>query len=67
MVVIYQESSNVTLDQSSVDQTNLKPYVTNVYHMSSAVDLVLSKLMHIALVLSKVNAGSSSVVHCRCK
>ena len=67
MVVIYQESSNVTLDQSSVDQTNLKPYVTNVYDMSSAVDLILSKLMHIALVLSKVNAGSSSVVYCRCK
>jgi len=66
MVVIYQESSNVTLDQSSVDQTNLKPYVTNVYH-TSAVDLVLSKLMHIALVLSKLNEGSSSVVYCRCK
>jgi hypothetical protein len=62
MVVIYQESSNVTLDQSSVDQTNLKPYVTNVYDMSSAVDLVLSKLMHIALVWSTVDANSSTSI-----
>jgi hypothetical protein len=62
MVVIYQESSNVTLDQSSVDQTNLKPYVTNVYHMSSAVDLVLSKLMHIALVWSTVGANGSTSI-----
>jgi hypothetical protein len=37
----HQESSDVTLDQSSGDQTHLRPSVINVYYMSSGLDLYL--------------------------